>query len=117
MKSKALIIFLILLMLVGGYLGVNHFQKMKLVKEAQAQTEIFLQANYDGITEIYVNKENYSFNPMGGLGIGGHVNGEKDLSFYVKYYIEDGNLGRVTSIFIPSDFPKKKEACKDKLCQ
>lgn len=117
MKKKLIYILIGLLIILGGYIMVGEFQKKQLVKEAQEKAEKFLYRNYDNINEVAVNKENYQFDPMGGLSIGGHVNGEPELYFNIMFNTSDNQVGRVTDIVKPKEFPPNKEECKNKFCQ
>ena len=118
MKKKLSYILIGIVIIIGGYLLVSEYQKKQIVKEAQKKVEIFfLYRNYEDISEVAVNKENYQFSPLGGLSIGGHVNGKKELFFNIMFDASDGQVGKVMSVFSPKDFPTEKEECKDNFCQ
>ena len=87
------------------------------MKEAQEKAEYFIYRNYEGITEVKINKENFEFDPMGELSVGGYVNGDNKLYFTLLYITTSNGIGNVTSVVSPKNFPPEKEACKDDFCQ
>ena len=117
MKKKLFYILIGVFILIGGYFLMNDYKKMQLVKEAQKKAETFVYRNYEGINKVSVNKENYNFNPMGGLSISGHVNGNKSLTFSLMFNVYDHKVGEVTSVVKSPNFPPKKDKCKDNFCQ
>lgn len=116
-KKSILIILAICIVFVGGYLVIGFYQEKKLVNHAQKEAESFLYRNYDNIDEIAVNKENYEFDPMGGLSIGGHVNGKPELYFNIMFDTSNNQVGKVTSVVKPKEFPPNKEECQNKFCK
>lgn len=117
MKKKPSVFFIGIIIIIGGYFLMNEYQKMQLVKEAQQKTETFIHRNYEDIDEVYINKKNYKFDPMSGLSIGGHINGDKSLFFNIMFNTQNNKVGDVTSVFSSKDFPPEKEECKDNFCQ
>ena len=117
MKKKLIYILIGIFIILGGYIMVGEFQKKQLVKEAQEKSESFLYRNYEDIDEVTVNKENYEFDPMGGLSIGGHVNGKPELYFNIMFDTFNNQVGKVTSVLKPKEFPANKEECKNKFCE
>lgn len=117
MKKTLVYILTALLVIIGVYILLSEYQEDKLVKEAQGKAESFIYRNYEGITEVRINKENYQFDPMGGLSVGGHVNGETELYFTLLYNTSSEGIEKVTSVVSPENFPSEKEECKDNFCQ
>lgn len=117
MKKILIYILIVIFILTGGYLLMSKYQKDKLVTEAQGKAESFIYQNYEGITEVKINKENYQFDPMGGLSVGGHVNGDTELYFTLLYNTSSEGIEKVTSVVNPKNFPSEKEECKDNFCQ
>ena len=116
-KNPILIILAICIILIGGYFLIGFYQEKKLVNHAQKEAESFLYRNYGDINEVTVNKENYEFDPMGGLSIGGHVNGKPELYFNIMFDTPNNQVDKVTSVVKPKEFPPNKEECKNKYCQ
>ena len=117
MRRTSLYILIAIVVIIGGYFALNKYQENKLVKEAQEKAESFIYRNYEGITEVKINKENFQFDPMGGLSVGGHVNGNNELYFTLLYNATNNGIGNVTSVVRPENFPQKKDECKDNHCQ
>lgn len=116
--KKILFYFLAaLVVIIGVYLLLGEYQERKLVKEAQEKAESFIYQNYEGVTEVKVNKDNYQFDPMGGLSVGGHVNGDTELYFTLLYNTSSEGIEKVTSVVSPENFPSEKEECKVNFCQ
>src|SRR5699024_10321137 len=114
MKKKLLIIFSIIVLIIGGYFIFNEFKKKQLVNEAQGKAEEYLKENYDDIESVQVTPDNYRFKPMGTLGIGGHINNNDDLYFYVIFLIDNNKVGEIRTIAEASDFPHENDDEKQK---
>ena len=107
-KKTFLIILAIFTFFIAGYLAIGPYQENKLVKEAQEKAESFIYRNYEGITEVKIIKENFQFDPMGGLSVGGYVNGDNELYFNLLYNTTSNGIGNVTSVVKPQNFPPRK---------
>ena len=109
MKKKLLIILSIIVLIIGGYFVMNEYKKKRLVNEAQEKAEEYLKENYDDIESVQVTPDNYRFKPMGTLGIGGHINNNDDLYFYVTFLIDNNKVGEIRTIAEASEFPPEKD--------
>src|SRR5699024_8763952 len=98
MKKKLLIILSIIVLIIGGYFVMNEYKKKRLVNEAQEKAEEYLKENYDDIESVQVTPDNYHFDPMGGLSVGGHINNNDELYFNITFPIEKNEVGKVESI-------------------
>src|SRR5699024_10435704 len=105
MKKKPSDFIIGIIIIIVGYFIMNEYKKMQLVKEAQQKTETFIHRKYEDIDEVYINKKNYKFDPMSGLSIGGHINGDKSLFFNIMFNTQNNKVGDVTSVFSSKDFP------------
>src|SRR5699024_121959 len=108
MKKKLLIILSIIVLIIGGYFVMNEYKKKRLVNEAQEKAEEYVMENYEDVESVQVNPDNYHFKPMGTLGIGGHINNEDGLTFYITFLIEDNKVGEMQTIVKAPDFPDRK---------
>lgn len=109
MKKKLLLIFLIIIIFIGGYFIMKEYQKKQLVNEAQEKAEEYVMKNYESIESVQVSTDNYRFTPMGTIGVGGHINNEDHLTFYITFLIEGNKVGELRTVTKPSDFPDKIE--------
>ena len=109
MKKKLLIIFSIIILIIGGYFILNEYKKKRLVNEAQDKVEEYLTENYEDVESVQVSTDNYDFSPMGTLGIGGNINNEDHLTFYITFLIENNKVGEVQTIVEAPDFPDRKD--------
>lgn len=111
MRRTSLYTLIAILVIIGGYFALEKYLENKLVKEAQREAEVFLLQNFDDIEKVTVYEDGYKFYPagLGGLSISGYVNGNKELFFNINFSISDYQLGRVTSIVNPDEFPSEKE--------
>src|SRR5699024_9773543 len=109
MKKKLLIILSIIVLIIGGYFVMNEYKKKRLVNEAQEKAEEYLKENYDDIESVQVKPDNYHFDPMGGLSVGGHINNNDELYFNITFPIEKNEVGKVESIVESHDFPDRKD--------
>lgn len=119
MRKTFLYILIALVVIIGGYFALNKYQENKLVKEVQKEAVLFVKRNFEDITEVTINKDNYKFYPavLGGLSITGYVNGDKKLFFSVDFQTGNNQIGEVTSFLNPKDFPPEKEECRADFCQ
>jgi len=109
MKKKLLLIFLIIIIFIGGYFVLNEYKKKNLVNDAQEKAEKYVMNNYEGVESVQVTPDNYRFKPMGTLGIGGHINNNNDLYFYVTFLIDNNKVGEIRTIAEASEFPPEKD--------
>src|SRR5699024_4207098 len=109
MKKKLLIILSIIVLIIGGYFVMNEYKKKRFVNEAQEKAEEYLKENYDDIESVQVTPDNYHFDPMGGLSVGGHINNNDELYFYITSPIEKNEVGEVESIGETHEFPDRKD--------
>ena len=109
MKRKLLIILSIIILIIGGYFILNEYKKKRLVNEAQEKAEEYLMENYEDVESVQVTPDNYRFDPMGGLSVGGHINNKDHLTFNITFLIENNNVGEVESIVEAPDFPPDEE--------
>src|SRR5699024_1627967 len=109
MKKKLLIILSIIVLIIGGYFVMNEYKKKRLVNEAQEKAEEYLKENYDDIESVQVTHDNYHFDPMGGLSVGGHINNNDELYINITFPIEKNEVGKVESIVESHDFPDRKD--------
>lgn len=117
MKKKILFIFSMIILFIGGYFLVDEYNKRQLVQDAQEKAEEFILQNYEGIETVEINPDNYHFDPMEGLSIGGKVNNNDDLYFHVLFMIHHNEIRDVHSIVTAPNFPSKKEDCVNDFCQ
>src|SRR5699024_6131732 len=109
MKKKLLIVLSFIVLIIGGYFLLNEFKKKQIVDEAQGKAEEYLKENYDDIESVQVTPDNYHFDPMGGLSVGGHINNNDELYFNITFPIEKNEVGKVESIVESHDFPDRKD--------
>ena len=111
MRRTSFYLLIAIVVIIGGYFALNKYQENKLVKEAQREAEVFLLQNFEDIKKVTVYEDGYKFYPggLGGLSISGYVNGNKDLFFNINFSISDNQIGKVTSIVNPDEFPSEKE--------
>src|SRR5699024_8227081 len=109
MKKKLLLIFLIIIIFIGGYFVLNEYKKKRLVNEAQEKAEEYVMENYENIESVQITPDNYRVTPMGTVGVGGHINNEDHLTFYITFLIDSNEVGEQRTITKPSDFPDEKE--------
>ena len=113
MKKKLLIIFSIIFLYIVGYFILNEYKKKQLVNEAQEKAEEYLIENYEDIESVQITPDNYHFDPMGGLSVGGHVNNKDHLTFNISFFIDNNEVGEVISIVEAPDFPPDKDEEKE----
>lgn len=113
MKKKLLIILLIIIIFVGGYFVLNELKKKHLVNEAQEKAEKYVIVNYEDVESVQVTPDNYHFDPMGGLSIGGHINNKDELFFNISFLIKNNEVGEVLSIVEAQNFPPEKDEEKE----
>ena len=110
MKKKLLIIILsIMVLIIVGYFILNEFKKKHLINEAQEKAETYVMENYEGVEEVKIDQEIKHFSPMGSLSIGGYINNNEDLHFYITFLIGNNEVGEERTIATPSDFPSRKD--------
>src|SRR5699024_881181 len=109
MKRKLLFILSIIVLFIGGYLLLNEFKKKHLVNEAQEKAEEYVMENYEDVESVQIDPDNYHFDPMGGLSVGGYINNNDHLTFYITFLIDDNEVGEQRTITKPTDFPDGKE--------
>lgn len=79
------------------------------MKQAKENAESYLRNNYQNIKEVtFVEDPN---NPMGGITVEGTVNGEAEFTIAMDESLGIGGVSR------GSNFPAKKEECKEKICE
>ena len=113
MKNKLLIIILVVIICIGGYFIMDHFKKKRLVSEAQEKAEQYVMENYEEIETVHIDSENYHFDPMGGLSVGGYINNDEKLYFHALCTIHDNEVQKVTSLVKASNFPDRKDKEKE----
>ena len=113
MKKKLLIIFSIIFLYIVGYFILNEYKKKQLVNEAQEKAEEYVIENYEDIESVQITPDNYHFDPMGGLSVGGHVNNKDHLTFNISFFIDNNEVGEVISIVEAPDFPPEKDEEKE----
>ena len=109
MKRKLLIIFSIVVLIIGGYFIFNEFKKKQLVNEAQEKAEEYVTENYEKIEEIRIDPEINHFDPVGGLSIGGYINKNEELYFYITFTVNNNEVGEVDTIAEAPNFPLEKD--------
>src|SRR5699024_5941171 len=114
MKRKLLIILSIIVLFIGGYLLLNEFKKKHLVNEAQEKAETYVMENYEGVEEVKIDPEIKHFSPMGSLSIGGYINHNEDVQFYITLLIYNNEVGEERTMATPSDFQTRKDEDKEK---
>ena len=99
-----------IVILAGGYVAVNAYQKDKMLKEAEKKAEVYIKKNYDQIDKVSFNEDYHEFYPedLSGLSISGYANGKKGLFFSIDINTEDDQVGSVKSFFHAGDFPPEK---------
>src|SRR5699024_9314861 len=113
MKKRLLIIFLIIIIFIGGYFILNEFKKKQLVNEAQEKAEEHVLENFEDVESIQIISDNYHFDPMSGLSVGGYINNNEDLSFNALLTVDGNKVQEVTSIVTAPDFPDRKNENKE----
>lgn len=109
MKKNLLIILIVIVLFVVGYFGMKEYKEKQLVNEAQDKAEEYLMENYEDVESVQIDPDNYHFDPMGGLSVGGYINNENHLTFYITFLIQDNKVGELRTVTKPSDFPDKIE--------
>src|SRR5699024_9546564 len=112
-KKNVLIIFSIIFLYIVGYFILNEYKKKQLVNEAQEKAEEYVIENYEDIESVQITPDNYHFDPMGGLSVGGHVNNKDHLTFNISFFIDNNEVGEVISIVEAPDFPPEKDEEKE----
>src|SRR5699024_11618221 len=97
----------IIIIIIGGYFIFNEIKKKQLVNEAQEKAEEYVIDNYEDVESVHVSTDNYDFSTMGTLGIGGNINNEDHLTFYITFLIKGNEVGKVQTVTKPSEFPDK----------
>ena len=113
MKRKLLIILSIIVLFMVGYFLLNEFKKKQLVNEAQEKAEKYVIENFEDIESVQITTDNYHFDPMGGLSVGGRINEEDKLYFYATFLIEKNKVGELRTIVKAHDFPDRKDEEKE----
>src|SRR5699024_4155386 len=113
MKKKLLIIFSIIFLYIVGYFILNEYKKKQLVNEAQEKAEEYVIENYEDIESVQITPDNYHFDPMGGLSVGGQENNKDHLTFNISFFIDNNEVGEVISIVEAPDFPPDKDEEKE----
>src|SRR5699024_9094684 len=108
MKKKLLIILSIIVLIIGGYFVLIELKKKHLVNEAQEKAEKYVMENYEDVESVQIDPDNYHFDPMGGLSVGGYINNNDHLTFYITFLIDGNEVGELRTVTKPSDFPNKK---------
>lgn len=109
MKKKLIIIFLIVILFIGGYFGVKEYQKKQLVNKAQEKAEGYVIENFEDVESVQIVTDNYDFSPMGTLGVGGRINNDDGLYFYATFLIENNEVGKLKTVVKAHDFPDRKD--------
>jgi len=73
----------------------------------------YVKHNYKNVKSVQITPDHYHFKPTGTLGIGGHINNEDKLRFYITFLIEDNGAGEMQTIVKASDFPGRKDEEKE----
>src|SRR5690625_3131225 len=113
MKKKLFIIFLIIVLFIGGYFALNEFNKKRLVDEAREKAEEYVIENFEDVESVQITTDNYHFDPMGGLSVGGRINEEDKLYFYATFLIEKNKVGELRTIVKAHDFPDRQDEEKE----
>ena len=108
-KKKLLIILSITVLVIGGYFVLDEFKKKNLVNETQGKAEKYVIENYEDVESVQIDTNNYHFDPMGGLSVGGHINNNDRLTFYITFLIDGNEVGKLRTIVEGPDFPPEKE--------
>src|SRR5699024_9018964 len=108
MKKKLLIILSIIVLIIGGYFVLNELKKKHLVNEAQEKAEKYVMENYEDVESVQIDTDNYNFDSMVGLSVGGYINNNDHLTFYITFLIDGNEVGELRTVTKPSDFPNKK---------
>lgn len=117
MKKKLFLILIICTVIIGGYFLMDQYKEKQLIKEAQNKAVEFVYQNYEAVDKVQINEENYHFDPVGGLSIGGNINDDENLYFHIIFNVEDGKIGKVSSVVEAPEFPKEKEECQEDYCE
>src|SRR5699024_10665738 len=104
MKKKLLMILSIIVLIIGGYYVLNELKKMHLVNESQEKTEKYVMENYEDVESVQIDPDNYHFDPMEGLSVGGYINNNDHLTFYITFLIDGNEVGELRTVTKPSDF-------------
>ena len=94
-KKKLLIILSIIFLVIGGYFVLNEYKKKRLINEAQGKAEKYVIENYENVESVQIDTNNYHFDPMGGLSVGGHINNNDRLTFYITFLIDGNEVGEL----------------------
>ena len=113
MKKKLLIIFSIIVLIIGCYFVFNEIKKKRLVNQAQDKAEQYVLENYEEIDTVHIDSENYHFDPMGGLSVGGYINNDEKLYFHALCTVHNNEVQKVTSLVKAHDFPDRKDKEKE----
>lgn len=108
-KKKLLIILSIIFLVIGASFVLNEYKKKRLINEAQGTAEKYVIENYEKIESVQIDTNNYHIDPMGGLSVGGHINNNDCLTFYITFLIDGNEVGELRTIVEGPDFPPEKE--------
>src|SRR5699024_12354294 len=109
MGKKLLLMFAVIVLFIVGYVILNEYKEKRVVSEAQEKAEEDVMENYEDVESVQITPDNYRITPMGTIGVGGHINNEDHLTFYITFLIDGNEVGEQRTITKPSDFPDEKE--------
>src|SRR5699024_10817404 len=91
---------------------LKEFKKKHLINEAQIKAKMYVVENYEGVEEVKIDPEIKHFSPMGSLSIGGYINNNEDLHFYITFLINNNEVGEERTIATHPDISNRKDEDK-----
>src|SRR5699024_8815853 len=110
---KLIIIFSIIVFFIVGYFVLKEFKKKHLINEAEIKAKKYVVEKYEVVEELKIDQAIKHFSPMGSLSIGGYINNNEDLHFYITFLINNNEVGEERTIATPPDFPARKDEDKE----
>lgn len=78
-KKPLVIVFIIIILILGGIFLKMKYDEMKYYDEQKERIILFMKYNVKGFKEIQFEEQKE--NPMDGYSISGYINNDKKLSF------------------------------------
>src|SRR5699024_5334937 len=96
-KKKLLIILSIIFLVIGGYFVLNEYKKKRMINVTQGKAEKYVIENYEIVESVQIVTNNYHFDLNGGLSVGGNINNNDCLTFYITFIMDGNEVGELRS--------------------